>query len=109
MTKDTLHRSRLEDNRINESLIQALENTQDIRTQEILRNNELFLIVTIPIANRSEFDRPWKSIFIEWLRRGLTIEKAAHLAGISRRHAYLCRKNDRRFRKAWALARENNK
>ena len=91
---------------IRESILKAVENSQgDMETQEVVHEDEHFLVVVVPIPDRDKFDRPWKSVFIEWLRRGLTIEKAAHLAGVSRRHVYICRKNDDRFREAWTSAR----
>ena len=92
---------------IRESILKAVENSQgNVETQEVIHDDERFLVVVVPLPDRDRFDRPWKSIFIEWLRRGLTVEKAAHLAGVSRRHAYICRDKDDQFSKAWNSARQ---
>ena len=92
--------------KVSESILKAVENSQgEVKTQEVIHDDERFLVVVVPLPDRDNFDRPWKGIFIEWLRRGLTIEKSAHLAGVSRRHVYICRANDDHFREAWSLAR----
>lgn len=83
-----------------------------LKTHTVSLDDMQFLVVVLPVnedaengRDESSFDRPWKALFLDWLRHGLTVEKAAELAGVTRRHAYRCRRSDEAFRRGWNLAR----
>lgn len=68
----------------------------------------VFVVFVLPVNGSdvtrrkdSGFDRQWKAVFINWLRRGLTIREAAKHSGVTRRHVYRCRRSDDLFRREW--------
>lgn len=81
---------------------------QNFEASEVSLDDGRFLVVVLPLSDEeepSEFDRPWKSAFLRWLSHGLTIQQAADLSGISRKHAYNSRGVDASFREAWDRVR----
>ena len=62
-----------------------------------------YLVIAVPLDPKEpvQFDRPWKAAFLKWLSRGLSVNRASELAGVSRTHPYRCRQADKRFGLAW--------
>ena len=54
--------------------------------------------------NTSQKKRSWQADFLDWLRRGQTVRRAAELSGVTPRWAYYCRRTDPAFRKHWLEA-----
>ena len=67
----------------------------------IVMSPESLSDISSPKQTSSDTKEAWHALFLDWLRRGKSVSRAAELAGVSPLRAYRQRKKDKAFARQW--------